>query len=282
MSIARENRARLECKPPGYLSGAIFAGQQAWATEDQPEPRVAVELSGEAASPTRGPGCFPGPGWGPHSLSGVNHLLSDIVEEVPATEGEGALEEGQGQVSHGGRHPESKGIAGPQLLEVSWRPRSRGSALSPQPGPHPHSALPWKIWRRPMPMMSDKASSFPPVNMSWMRVAQRTLELFTHVRSTAEGSGGWALRPGPFTLDHGQVQPRWPENGTPSSSWNARTPGPKGNLTPLSSHSGQGGARQAADLGTAAQGGHLLRQAMDSTREAVVGGMQLGNTGCST
>lgn len=37
-----------------------------------------------------------------------------------------------------------------------------------------------------MPMMSDRASSFPPVKTSWMRVAQRTLELFTHVRSTGE------------------------------------------------------------------------------------------------
>lgn len=37
-----------------------------------------------------------------------------------------------------------------------------------------------------MPMMSDRASSFPPVKMSWIRVAQRTLELFTHVRSTGE------------------------------------------------------------------------------------------------
>lgn len=28
--------------------------------------------------------------------------------------------------------------------------------------------------------------------------------------------------------------------------------------------------------------GYSLRQAMESTREAVAGGMQLGNTGCST
>lgn len=43
-------------------------------------------------------------------------------------------------------------------------------------------------------MMSDRASSFPPVNTSWMRVAQRTLELFTHVRSTEEEGrvAGWA------------------------------------------------------------------------------------------
>lgn len=38
-------------------------------------------------------------------------------------------------------------------------------------------------------MMSARASSFPPVKISWMRVAQRTLELFTHVRSTGEERG---------------------------------------------------------------------------------------------
>lgn len=50
-----------------------------------------------------------------------------------------------------------------------------------------------------MPMMSDRASSFPPVKTSWMRVAQRTLELFTHVRSTGEEkrAGGWGLRLSP-------------------------------------------------------------------------------------
>lgn len=50
-----------------------------------------------------------------------------------------------------------------------------------------------------MQMMSDKASSFPPVKTSWMRVAQRTLELFTHVRSTGEKkrAGRWGLRLSP-------------------------------------------------------------------------------------
>lgn len=81
---------------------------------------------------------FTGPGWVPHSLSRVNQLLSDIVEEVPATEGKGTLEEGQGQVTHGGRHPEVEGIAGPKLLEVSWGPRGQGSASSPQPWTQPH------------------------------------------------------------------------------------------------------------------------------------------------
>lgn len=81
---------------------------------------------------------FTEPGRVPHSLSRVNQLLSDIVEEVPATEGKGTLEEGQGQVTHGGRHPEVEGIAGPKLLEVSWGPRGQGSALSPQPWTQPH------------------------------------------------------------------------------------------------------------------------------------------------
>lgn len=40
-----------------------------------------------------------------------------------------------------------------------------------------------------MVMMRDSASSFPPVKITWMRVAQRTLELFTHVRSTGEERG---------------------------------------------------------------------------------------------
>lgn len=45
-------------------------------------------------------------------------------------------------------------------------------------------------------MMSERASSFPPVNTSWMRVAQRTLKLFTHVKSTGEEEqeGGWVSR----------------------------------------------------------------------------------------
>ena len=62
-------------------------------------------------------------------------------------------------------------------------------------------------------MMSERASSFPPVNTSWMRVAQRTLELFTHVKSTGRGrTGGWvgeqAPEAEPLTVGPGQVQPR--------------------------------------------------------------------------
>lgn len=91
-------------------------------------------MCGQATSPALRPA------WLPHALPRVHQLLCDIVEEVPATEGEGALEEGQGQVAHGGRHPESKGVAGRQLLKVSWwgvedeKFRSLGSArcsLSP-------------------------------------------------------------------------------------------------------------------------------------------------------
>lgn len=73
-----------------------------------------------------------------HSLSRVNELLGDIVEEVPAAEGKGALQEGQGQVTHRRCHPEVKGIAGPQLLKVSWGSRGQGSVSSPQPGAQPH------------------------------------------------------------------------------------------------------------------------------------------------
>lgn len=65
----------------------------------------------------------------PHSLSRVHQLLGDIVEEVPAAEGEGALEEGQGQVPYRGRHPEGEGIAGPQLVKVTWGPSS-GALIS--------------------------------------------------------------------------------------------------------------------------------------------------------
>lgn len=92
----------------------------------------------EAASPSAAPLPFPRPGWASHSLSRVDQLLSDVVEEVPAAEGKGALQEGQGQVTHRGCHPEVKGIAGPQLLEVSWGSRGQGSVLPSQPCARPH------------------------------------------------------------------------------------------------------------------------------------------------
>lgn len=71
-----------------------------------------------------------------------------------------------------------------------------------------------------MPMMSDRASSFPPVKMSCMHVAQRTLELFTHVRSTGEDrrEGGWTPEAMPLTVGHRHVQPERQEDGIPCSS----------------------------------------------------------------
>lgn len=46
--------------------------------------------------------------------------------------------------------------------------------------------VPLKICMKPTVMIRAKAKSFPAVNISWMRVAHRTLELFTQVRSTGE------------------------------------------------------------------------------------------------
>lgn len=70
--------------------------------------------------------------------------------------------------------------------------------------------------------MSERASSFPPVNTSWMRVAQRTLELFTHVRSTGEEGRVSGLQGAPeaepLTVGgHSQVQPGL-QDGVPCSS----------------------------------------------------------------
>lgn len=75
-------------------------------------------------------------------------------------------------------------------------PQVKGQCPLPTLVHGPTQALPWKIWTKPTPMMRDRASSFPPVKMSWMRVAQRTLELFTHVRST-ERKGEWVGGPQP-------------------------------------------------------------------------------------
>lgn len=71
-----------------------------------------------------------------HSLSRVNQLLGDIVEEVPATEGKRALQESQGKVTHRRCHPEREGIGGPQLFEVSWGAQMSGISTV---RPHPHS-----------------------------------------------------------------------------------------------------------------------------------------------
>lgn len=120
-------KARLEHKCPGCHSRAAPVAQRHGQVAEGTEAQVTARKA-----------AFPGPGWVPHSLPRVNELLSDIVEEVPAAEGKGALEEGQGQVTHGGRHPEVEGISGLQLLEVSWGvQRSRVSVVSPALGTAP-------------------------------------------------------------------------------------------------------------------------------------------------
>lgn len=83
-------------------------------------------------------------------------------------------------------------------------------------------------------MMSDRASSFPPVKMSWMRVAQRTLELFTHVRSTGEEgwAGEWAPGAEPLVVGQRQVQAGL-QQGSLLCSWCARSPTPEARLTGL-------------------------------------------------
>lgn len=135
-----------------------------------------------------------------------------------------------------------------------------------------------------MPMMSDRASSFPPVKTSWMRVAQRTLELFTQVRSTGEESGGVGgrLRPHPpvGTAKSSLSCPQ--EDGIPCS-YQSASPLSEAHLSGLAA----GGVPSPPTQGrqqrpSPVPGGHSLRQAMESTREAAAGGMQLGNTGCST
>src|SRR4029434_5757579 len=45
---------------------------------------------------------------------------------------------------------------------------------------------PLQISTSPTIMMRQRARSFPTVKKSWMRVAQRTLEQFTHVRNTRD------------------------------------------------------------------------------------------------
>lgn len=78
-----------------------------------------------------------------------------------------------------------------------------------------------------MPMMSDRASSFPPVKMSCMRVAQRTLEPFTHVSSTGEErqAGGWV----PLTVAHSPVPPELQEQP------GCEHPQPEADLSPAGS-----------------------------------------------
>lgn len=93
-------------------------------------------------------------------------------------------------MTHRRCHPEGEGIGGPQLFKVSWGVQTSGVSTVSRVSPViPTPVLPWKIWTKPTVMMRDNANSFPPVKITWMRVAQRTLELFTHVRSTGEEGG---------------------------------------------------------------------------------------------
>lgn len=56
-----------------------------------------------------------------YSPSGFNHLLRDIVEEVPAAEGEGRLQEGQSDLTHRWRPLHGEGHLGGQGLVVPWK-----------------------------------------------------------------------------------------------------------------------------------------------------------------
>jgi hypothetical protein len=113
--------------------------------------------------------------------------------------------------------------------------------------------------------MSDRANSFPPVKTSWILVAQRTLELFTQVRSTEEGKE-WAPEVAIVIVGPGRANPRQQKTGTPH---------------PIAAESSRWMGQGTTEV-QPGQCRHSLRHAMESKREAVAGGMQLGNTGCST
>jgi len=53
-----------------------------------------------------------------YSPSGINHFLRDVVEEVPAAEGEGRLQEGQRDLTHGRRALHGEGHLRRQRLVV--------------------------------------------------------------------------------------------------------------------------------------------------------------------
>lgn len=59
-------------------------------------------------------------------LAWLNDLLSDIVEEIPATIGKRGLKEGQRYLSHRGVLTEFKGHTGPQGIIVTWRRSEEG------------------------------------------------------------------------------------------------------------------------------------------------------------
>ena len=71
------------------------------------------------------------------SLARLHQLLGDVVEEVPAAEGEGGLQEGQRDLPHGRVPDELKGILRAQRTIVSCRgsPRDTPSLKTPSSTP---------------------------------------------------------------------------------------------------------------------------------------------------
>lgn len=128
---------------------------------------------------------------GKYSPSGFDHFLGDVIEKVPAAEGEGGLQEGQSDLPDRRRPVQGKGHLRSQRLVVPWkilitRLRSffwwlhgAGKVWN-----HTLRMLPLQIWTRPTTMMRPRAISFPTVKTSWILVAIRTLEQFTQVNST--------------------------------------------------------------------------------------------------
>lgn len=129
-----------------------------------------------------------------YSPSGFDHLLCHIVEEVPAAEGEGRLQEGERDLPNRRRPLQREGHLRRQCLVVSWWLHETSELLAlPQEVGKPQicwglADLPLKIWTRPTTMMRPNAISFPTVKTSWILVAMRTLEQFTQVSSTEPGT----------------------------------------------------------------------------------------------
>lgn len=53
-----------------------------------------------------------------YSPSWFNHLLCDVVEKIPAAEGKGGLQEGQGDLAHRRRPVQGEGHVRSQRLVV--------------------------------------------------------------------------------------------------------------------------------------------------------------------
>lgn len=58
---------------------------------------------------------------GKYSPSGFDHFLGDIIQKVPAAEGEGGLQEGQSDLPDGRRPVQGEGHLGGQRLVVPWK-----------------------------------------------------------------------------------------------------------------------------------------------------------------